>query len=300
MHSLAESEVDESTAFLRKAMAEVEQVPVAPRCGTLARDGINFHYGEIGHGVPFFFQHGLGADISQTFGLIRPPAGFRLISFDCRAHGQTFPIGREEKISLATFAEDLLALMDFLKIERAIVGGISMGAAVALNFTLRNPGRVRGLILQRPAWLDGPRRENVEVYTEIAQLIRRHGALKGLEIFKLSPLYRHVLQQSPNAAKSLIGQFLHPRADEAVSLLERIPLDAPNSDRAEWHAINVPTLVLANHRDPVHPFEYGVTLAGEIPGAEFKELTPKAVSVEQHNAEAQRFIEGFLIRHFGN
>jgi len=298
MHSLAEAEVEESAAFLRKKMKECERPARLPISSEFLHDGIHFNYQDAGRGVPFFFLHGLGADVTQPFGLFRPPAGFRLLSFDCRAHGQTCPVGPDEKIGFASFADDLLALMDHLGIGRAVVGGISMGAGVALNFTLRYPGRVRALILQRPAWLDGPRDENVEVYSTMAQMIRRHGAQKGLEIFKLSALYKNVLQQAPNVAKSLVAQFQHPRAVEMAVLLERIPLDAPNHDRTEWHAINVPTLVLANRQDPVHPFEYGETLAREIPGAEFKELTPKSVSVDKHNAEVQRFMEDFLLQHF--
>jgi sugar phosphate isomerase/epimerase/pimeloyl-ACP methyl ester carboxylesterase len=298
MHSLAESEVDESAAFLRQEMKERERPARLPISDNFLHDGINFHYQEAGRGLPFFYQHGLGATVSQPFGLFQPPAGFRLIAFDCRAHGETRPVGPDEKISLATFADDLLALMDHLKIARAVVGGVSMGAAVALNFTLRYPGRVRALVLQRAAWLDAPRRENVAIYTFIAQLIRQHGPQKGLEVFKLSAPYRYVLQESPNAAKSMVGYFLDPRALETVALLERIPLDTPSHDRAEWRAMNLPTLVLANRQDQVHPFEYGVTLAREIPGAEFQELTPKAVSVEQHNAEVQRYLENFLLEHF--
>jgi pimeloyl-ACP methyl ester carboxylesterase len=56
--------------------------------------------------------------------------------------------------------------MDYLRLPQAIVGGISMGAAVALNFTLRFPERVLGLILSRPAWLDGPLPSNVRIYAE--------------------------------------------------------------------------------------------------------------------------------------
>ena len=208
-----------------------------------------------------------------------------MISFDCRGHGQTHPVGPDEKISLATFADDLLGLMDHLDIERAVVGGISMGAAIALNFALRHPARVRALILQRPAWLDAPRHENVEIYSMMAQLIRRHGPLPGLDLFKESAAFKNVLAESPLAAKSMIGYFLDPRAAETVALLEIIPLDSPHPDRAAWRALRVPTLVLANRQDQVHPYEYGTILAEEIPGAEFNELTPKAVSVERHNAE---------------
>ena len=67
-------------------------------------DDIQFHYRDEGAGVPFFFQHGLGADLTQPFSLCRPPLGIRLIGFDARAHGKTAPVGSEEKISLGSFA----------------------------------------------------------------------------------------------------------------------------------------------------------------------------------------------------
>src|SRR5436309_8189236 len=95
-----------------------------------SRDGIDLHYRDEGSSLPFFFQHGLGADVSQPSSLFKPPAGIRLLAFDCRGHGETRPLGDPEKISLDSFANDLLALMDHLKIERALVGGISMGAAL--------------------------------------------------------------------------------------------------------------------------------------------------------------------------
>src|SRR6266446_5572423 len=104
-------------------------------------NGVCLYYKELGGGVPFFFQHGLGADVEQPFGIFRPPAGIRLICMDCRGHGRSSR-GPREQIRLATFADDLLALMKFLGIPSAIVGGISMGAAIALNFALRFSERV--------------------------------------------------------------------------------------------------------------------------------------------------------------
>lgn len=64
---------------------------------TFLHDEIHFHYRDTGSGVPFVFQHGLGADVSQTFDLFTPPPGFRLLSFDCRAHGETRPVGDPKK-----------------------------------------------------------------------------------------------------------------------------------------------------------------------------------------------------------
>ena len=261
-------------------------------------DGIEFHYREAGHGIPFFFQHGLGAEVGQPFGLFKPPAGFRLLGYDCRGHGQTRPVGDLEKIALASFADDLHALMDFLKVPRAIVGGISMGAAVALNFTLRFPERVLGLTLSRPAWLDGPNPRDVTMFSVAARLLREHGPERGQALFRQTPEYLETLRLYPDTAKSLCLQFENPRALENIANLERIPRDTPNSDRRAWTLIKVPTLVLANRQDPIHPFEYGETLARAIPGAEFREITSKSINLEQHGRDVQRHLETFLRRHF--
>lgn len=266
---------------------------------SFAHDDLSFNYLDTGSGTPFVFQHGLGGDVNQPFGLFRPPAGIRLLAFDARAHGETRPVGDENKIGIAPFADDLLFFLNYLGIDKAIVGGISMGSAVALNFTLRYPERVLALVLSRPAWLDRPKPENVRWTALMARLIREHGAKRGKELFVQSPLYAEVLRESPDVANSMARQFDGPRAEETVARIERIPPDAPCRSLAELKAIRVPTLVLANRQDPVHPFEYGQMLTEAIPGAIFRELTAKSVSPEQHAADVQTHIEAFLKAHFG-
>ena len=266
--------------------------------GWFYHDGLKFHYRESGSGIPFVFQHGLGGDLNQPFGLFRPPSGFRLMAFDCRAHGQTVPVGDESKISIAAFADDLAALLDHLSIPSAVVGGISMGAAVALDFTFRYHSRVRGLVLSRPAWLDQPFPAERNAFLSIARLIRQHGAARGADLFQQTQEYQKCLRESPDAANSLLGQFAHPRAEETVIKLERIPTHIPAHRREDWAAITIPTLVLANRQDPIHPYEIGETLARLIPGAELRELTPKSASMYAHAADVQRHIEAFLKSHF--
>jgi hypothetical protein len=92
-----------------------------------AHDGIQFHYCDSGAGVPVVFQHGLGGDASELVGLFQPPLEFQLLSVDFRAHGETRPLGPPKKIGMATFADDLVALLDELAVDRAVLGGISMG-----------------------------------------------------------------------------------------------------------------------------------------------------------------------------
>src|SRR6476620_264725 len=129
--------------------------------GSLLMPSINlngeiFHYASAGEGLPFVFQHGMGADVTQPLSSGGNLPGWRMIAMDCRGHGQTEANLDPSRISFAQFAEDLAMLLNSLSIERAVVGGISMGAGVALAFALAHPERVTGLMLVRPAWLDHP------------------------------------------------------------------------------------------------------------------------------------------------
>jgi pimeloyl-ACP methyl ester carboxylesterase len=269
------------------------------------RDGIVFHYLDIGQGTPFVFQHGLGGDVHQPAGLFRPPKGIRLLCFDARAHGQTQPLGDPCALTFDVFGEDLVALLDYLGLERAVIGGISLGAGVALNVAVRYPRRVAGLMLSRPAWLASPMpRENVARYAAIARLLRAVGAAdnpdralrRALAEFEASLDYRGLLASSPDTAQSLRSQFSNERAVEAVARLERLPADRPLPDLRGAAAIRVPALVLAHRQDPIHPFEFGARLARTIPGAEFVELTPKSIARDRHAAEVQGFLDSFLRR----
>ena len=79
---------------------------------------------------------------------------------------------------------------------------------------------------------------------------------------------------------------------------ESIIQDTPHPSRSAWMSIQVPTLVLANRLDPVHPFDYAEELARTIPGAAFRELTPKSTSLQQHEADVRRWLVEYFDRHF--
>ena len=218
---------------------------------TFQRDGIVFHYLDVGQVTPFVFQHGIGGDLRQPTGLFRPPKGTRLLCLDARAHGGTQPLGDPSALSFDVFGDDLVAWLDHLGVARAIIGGISMGAGVALNVAVRYPQRVAALVLSRPAWLDGPMPpENVARYAIIARLLRAvaaagdpvhalHGALAEFEALGD---YRDLLASFADTAQSLSSQLTNERAVAAVTRLERLPVDQPLADLGVAAAIRIPTL----------------------------------------------------------
>ena len=70
---------------------------------------------------------------------------FRVIAYDLRGHGKS-GVG-DGQYTLEFFVDDLLGLLGHLKIERAVLCGLSMGGYIALRAVERNPERVRSLIL---------------------------------------------------------------------------------------------------------------------------------------------------------
>jgi len=258
-------------------------------------NGITFHFADDnGDRLPFVFQHGLGADISQPMSFFGEDHPFRLISMDCRGHGKTVPLGDPQFLKFNSLTDDLTNLLDYLNLPKVVIGGISMGAGVALNFAVRHPERTRGLILSRVSWLTEPLPPNLTLFPKIAGLIRDHGAHQAKELFASTVEYQTALQSSPANAASWMLQFLRERADETFEILESIPNDVPTPDIASWRKIDLPTLILANGNDPQHPFEYGQVLAREIPGARFAEITAKAISGQKHVEDVRREILRFF------
>jgi pimeloyl-ACP methyl ester carboxylesterase len=251
------------------------------------------HYVDRGKGTPFVFQHGLGGSTDQTTGVCPETPGVRFLSLDCRSHGESEPAAQPDELRFSLMADDIVAWMDHLAVEKVVLGGISMGAGIALNLSLRYPGRVRGLLLSRPAWLDGPM-EAGQFYFEVAALIRRKGIEEGQRAFLASPTYARLRLESADAANSLLGQFQAPRAKERVSRLEEMPRDIPHPDRKQWAAIKVLTLILATDTDPVHPLWLARDLAAAIPGAEFRQVTSKSIDAALHAREVQSAIGNWL------
>src|SRR5690348_5964263 len=110
------------------------------------RAGLHLAVEDVGDGRPVVLQHGLGASARQIAEIFpdQPPA--RRVTLECRAQGES-EAGPAASFSIATFTADVAALIEHLRLERPIVGGISLGAAIALRLAVRRPDLVGGLIL---------------------------------------------------------------------------------------------------------------------------------------------------------
>ena len=247
-------------------------------------DGCRLAYEVQGEGLPVLWQHGLGADRTQPAEVFPDLPGVRRITLECRGHGRS-DLGDEAGLSIAQFADDALALLDHLGVDRAVVGGISLGAAIALRLAALYPARVSALVLARPAWVDEEGPERLAIYRDVAELLRDFGPEEGRQRLLALPRYRALAQASPDNAASMRWFFDRPRPDTTVALLDRIPRQGPGVARDVIARLHLPTRVIANDQDDVHPLAVARTLAILIPEADLSVVTSKTVDRERYVAE---------------
>ena len=136
--------------------------------------------------------------------------------------------------------------------------------------------------------------KNLQVYPQIASLIEQEGVIKGRALFENYELFQQIRNESVDSAHSLLRQFERSGADQNFAVLERMPKDVPNNDSADWRTIRLPTLILGNRQDPIHPIEYAQLLSQLIPSSTFHEVTSKSVDQAGHVTQVATAISLFL------
>jgi pimeloyl-ACP methyl ester carboxylesterase len=110
-------------------------------------DGTQLFVTDVGSGLPMVLCDGLGCRgfIWQAFTPHFSPH-YRLIHGHYRGHGQSQPPQNLDSTSVADLAADLLLILDYFEIEKAVLVGHSMGVQLVLDFAVRHPERVLGLV----------------------------------------------------------------------------------------------------------------------------------------------------------
>lgn len=246
-----------------------------------------------GDGPAFVFQHGLCGAAGQTLEVCPADTGWQGLTLECRGHGES-DAGDPALFSLAAFADDLAAFIEGTGQAPVVLGGISMGAALALRLAVTRPGLVRGLVLARPAWIAEAGPENLAPNREVARLLAEHGPEEALRRFGSSPLAARLALEAPDNLTSLRGFFTREPLAVTQALLAAIAADGLGITRGGIAAIRVPTLVIGHERDVIHPLAMARELASLIPGARLAVITPKAVDPAAYRSDFRKTLAAFL------
>jgi pimeloyl-ACP methyl ester carboxylesterase len=259
----------------------------------LTSDDTSLAVYDSGNGPSILFQHGLGGDEAQVAQTFPDASGFRRITVECRGHGAS-SLGSTRPFSIRMFAEDALAAADDRGIDRLMVGGISMGAAIALHLAHHHAERVAALILVRPAWTFAAAPANMAPVRALAALIQAHPLPEAKRLFLASEIAADFKANAPDNLASLLGYFDRPDVVPFASVLADIAADGPGVSEVAAANLAIPTLVLGNRQDAIHPLSFARTVAETIPGATFVEVAAKAADKDRHFAETQDAISQFL------
>ncbi len=205
----------------------------------------------------------LGSSLGTTTELWRPQlpvltATRRVVRYDHRGHGDSpAPPG---PYRIDELGADLLALLDHLDVDRADIGGLSLGGMVAMSVAAHAPGRVRRLALLATSARPG----QPEAWHERAAAVRAGGTAAVADTVVGRWFTPQFARAWPEVVASARAMLLDTPAEGYAACCEAIAaLDlTPVLDR-----ITAPTLVVAGAGDPALPVPHSDAIVAAVKGA---------------------------------
>ena len=237
---------------------------------TFRRDDLEIHFRQRGRrdGVPVVLMHGLlfSSYLQERLAALLPE--HRIVLLDLHGHGHSSKPTDAGRYTWDEMIADVVGLLDHIGEEKAVVGGLSLGANVALAMGQRRPGRVAALILEMPVMLRG-HRVGRPVFMTMARAFRSSGFALGraTALVRRLPLPRN--QPELIALRDVAST--DPRVGAAVlrGLLNEPPLP---EDLDTLARITMPTLVFGHRLDPLHVLDDARDLVNALPDGRLVEL----------------------------
>lgn len=240
---------------------------VSERIGQFFVDDDRLEYTEYGAGDRWVVLiHGqlMPRRMHQPLARALAESGAHVLTVDLLGHGRSDRPADPMRYSMTQFAEQVLALLDELGIDGAVIGGTSLGANVSLETAVIAPERVQALILEMPV-LDNGLDAGLVLFAPL-MLVGRFlpFAVTGLRLATRA-VPRGVVPFWAGIALDTLDQRPAPLAAAIHGIFfGRI---APPSRLREQ--ITAPTLVIGHPHDPVHHLADAEMVAEEIPGSTY-------------------------------
>ena len=243
-----------------------------------------------GDGQPVVLAHAIGCDHRMWDALAARLAGrFRVIRFDARGHGRS-PVP-PRPYSLDDLADDALALLDRLGLEKAHWVGLSMGAMIGMAFALAYPGRLGRLVLANTTSSYGP--EGRPMWHARAKAVEE-GGLEAIEPMVMARYFSEEFRAShPQAVATVSKRFLETPVAGYLGCCDAI---AELDFTRDLGRIHNRTLAIAGALDAGTPPAMSQVIAERIPGARLAVIAGAAhLSAAERPEEFATLVESFLL-----
>ncbi|HMD11310.1 MAG TPA: alpha/beta fold hydrolase, partial [Marmoricola sp.] len=192
--------------------------------------------------------------------------GLHVVTLDLLGHGRSDRPADPRVYSVSSFADQVEALLDHLGAERAVIGGMSLGANVSLEFAATWPQRTQGLLLEMPVLENG-------LHAGIVAFVPLMFAARYLPwtVSSVRALTRPVPRGLVPFWAGIGLDTLDQRPASVAALIHGIIFGRVAPQSKQRRAITAPALVVGHPTDPIHPFADATMVAEEMPNAQFVE-----------------------------
>ncbi len=282
------------TSHLNGGRQATEKPVLAPtpfEVGRFEHGGVEMYYEIHGHGPRVFvFLHGilLDATLNRRLATDLAAAGNRVILLDLPGHGLSEKPRRASYHRMDTYAHHVEALLDHLAIEKAVIGGVSLGGNVALLMATQSPERVQGLVIEMPVLESAV---PAAAITFVPMLLAVHVARSAFRV--VGGVVRHLPHSGIGPLDSVVNTLSND-PDEIAAVLHGVltgPIAPTVEERSNMH---IPALVIGHRSDSIHPFHDAQQLARRLPDARLvkaKSVFELRFRPERLTGEIARFLD---------
>ncbi len=254
--------------------------------------GIEYELSGPRTGVPVLFIHGFPFSKEMW----RPQVEilkkeYYVITYDVRGHGKSDE--GDGQYSVEYFVDDLIGLLDHLKLSSVVVVGLSMGGYIALRAIERHPDRFRALVLSDTR-SESDNNEGKVKRANQAVNVKKEGSKNFADTFVKAVFYETTLSEKPEVVefiRNIIAQT-SPLAIAGTLLA----LAARTDTTPSLYNIKVPTLILVGHHDVLTPPSASHAMKEKISNAKLYVIRSSAhmanlENVEEFNGRVLEFLD---------
>ena len=232
-------------------------------------DGVKLHYEEAGRGTPIVFVHEFAGDLrSWDLQLSHFSRRYRCIAYNARGYPPSDVPESFEQYSQALARDDVLAVLDGLKIPRAFIVGLSMGGFATLHFGMKYSARALGLVVAGCGYgaVPAQREEFQRSSRANAELMLKEGMAKFAATYGHGPTRLQLRDKDPRGFALYIKYLSEhsPKGSANTMLGYQARRPSLYDLTAEMKGITAPTLVMCGDEDDP-TLEPGLLMKRNIP-----------------------------------
>jgi pimeloyl-ACP methyl ester carboxylesterase len=231
---------------------------------TTTVNNFSLSYDDVGEDlIPIIFLHGYPFDKTMwKLQLDFLKSSNRVIACDIRGFGKS--TDEKSHLSIDLFANDLIQFMDKLKIDKAIVCGLSMGGFIALNAQKRYPNRFEALILCDTQCIA----DTTEVKEKRNKIIDEI-AVNGVTNFNEGFIKSVFCKDSFSNKKELVKNLHHVVFSNSQHIISMglTALAERSETCSTLSAVNIPTMIICGREDEVTPLAQSESMHTSIKGS---------------------------------